>query len=94
MADDQESFANFLERQDTIHLIVDIGVEPRRYSDLAERVSIKESALSNRLTTGVKLDVWRKDIVETVDGDERVYRLDKTGEVARLSLDDELTLDV
>lgn len=85
---ESDELADFLENRDTVHLIVDIGVEPRRLSDLVERVSISESAFANRMTTGRNLGVWWMDVVETEAGDQRVYRLTDEGEVAFGQLDE------
>lgn len=83
MANDREEIANFLERRDTIHFIVDIGTEPREYAELKDCVSLKESAFANRLKAGRRLDFWTTEIVEDEEGNEqRVYRLAKNGETA------------
>lgn len=83
MSERMEAWANFLELRDSIHLIVDIGVAPRRYSELEQRVSIGQSTLTERLNSGVKLGIWRKDIIDVEDGeDTEVYRLTDDGKVA------------
>lgn len=58
MDEEREEWIDFLQRRDTLHLIVDIGEEPRTYAELKDRATIKESALSRRLKTGRRLDVW------------------------------------
>lgn len=80
MDEEREEWINFLQQRDTLHLIVDIGEEPRPFAELKERATIKKTALADRLKTGRRLDVWQKTLVETDDGgDKEVYELAKGG---------------
>lgn len=81
MEEERGEWMNFLQQRDTLHLIVDIGEEPRSYAELKEWATIEKSALSNRLKTGRRLDVWQKTLVETDGGgDEEVYELLRGGQ--------------
>lgn len=77
-----EEWAAFLDSQGAIHLIVDLGTEPRRFSELEDRVPISTSTLWNRLKEGVKIGVFELDIIERDGADVKAYQLTGEGEAA------------
>lgn len=77
-----EEWAEFLDSRGSIHLIVEIGEEPRRFSELEDRVLISSGTLWKRLKEGVKIGVFELDIIERDGTDVRVYRLTDEGEFA------------
>lgn len=77
-----EEWIEFFEGAGSIHLVVELGEEPQRYIDLKNKIPISPETLSNRLHTGVKIEVWELDLIEKDGTDARVYRLTEKGESA------------
>lgn len=91
---DSEEWKSFLEAKGTLHIIVDLGEEPREYSELEDRIPISTSTLAKRLKEGVKLDAWELERIVTEEVDRTVYQLKRSGQhvynglEARDALDD------
>lgn len=75
-----DDWREFLEAKGTLHIVAELGEEPREYSELEETIPVSSSTLSRRLKEGVRLDAWELERIVTKEVDRTVYQLERSGQ--------------
>lgn len=73
--DEREVWVDFLNAAGTLHIIIDLGIKPRRYTDLEDRVPVSSSTLTARSEEEIRLDAWQLDRMLDQKSDQTVYQL-------------------
>ncbi len=72
---------DFLQKKGAMELLVEIGEEPKRHTDLREKFLLSSSTLHGRLKRGSQLGLWEQTLKERDDGlSSKVYRLSEKGQ--------------
>jgi DNA-binding MarR family transcriptional regulator len=72
---------DFLQKKGAMELLVEIGEDPKRHTDLREKFLLSSSTLHGRLKRGSQLGLWEQTLKERDDGlSSKVYRLNEKGQ--------------
>ena len=72
---------DFLQRKGAMEILVEVGYEPQRHTDLREKLLLSSSTVHDRLKVGVQQELWEQTLQQRQDGvSEKVYELTDTGQ--------------
>lgn len=80
MIEDKE-IVDFLQRKGAMEILVEVGDDPQRHTDLREKLLLSSSTVHDRLKVGVQHGLWEQTLQQRPDGvSEKVYQLTETGQ--------------
>jgi DNA-binding HxlR family transcriptional regulator len=85
-----EEIICFLRKKGTLEILVEIGHEPQRHTDLREKLLLSSSTVHDRLKAGIRHGLWEQRLQEQPDGlSKKVYELTALGQQIRDIAQDE-----
>lgn len=89
MIEDKE-IIEFLQRKGAMEILVEIGHEPQRHTDLREKLLLSSSTVHDRLKVGVQHELWEQTLEQRPNGvSKKVYELTDIGQEVWESAQDE-----
>lgn len=80
MIEDKE-IIDFLQKKGAMEILVEVGYEPQRHTDLREKLLMSSSTVHERLKLGVQQGLWEQTLQQRPDGvSEKVYELTNLGQ--------------
>jgi DNA-binding HxlR family transcriptional regulator len=87
---DAEELETFLSGQGSVEILLWLSDEPRRFTDLYERVDVARATLSKRLQRGVELGLWNRESEDdSGDTGTETYRITDRGDALLTEIDRE-----
>ena len=82
----QEVLLEFFSKKGTIEILGQLADGPKRFSEINNALTVSHGTVANRLTEGIKLDLWREYIPYPDDGGKiKLYELEEDAEIERLA---------
>lgn len=78
---DKEKLQDFFKKKGTVEILAQLAEGPKRFSVIDDALTVSHGTVANRLTDGIKLDLWREYITYPDDGGKiKLYELEPEAE--------------